>query len=1063
MIGSNVTLGQSDSLFLPECGMESEDSLSQMHDSTHVTVGMAASSSEGALCESSLLDPIYMDLLRFMPEGEPIKVRVNFIILQKSDGTGNFQDNQEHRDFLNDWVDYCNEVFANTWWGSDDGCYPAASDALVEVIPNFVFLPDPSTDDFYWNNLNGNTIYNCPSRSSWWLNPLDDILNNDPTIPRGVNVYMTMDADIYHQFITIGSISDPEDASGVWCSEQPVVGDFDAPSRIHIPNLYLSYYWFKNNLIGSNNEPFSVTREWLVNSGATVAHELGHSFIGEYIHFGDRSSENCSDHLMTRQGDIGLRRSLRDKDVQFIHRSFVHSNLRQFIPCYSRYNESMYSADREWNITEDEEWVNDMRIYHNLRVSSEATLTIRCKLLMPEDGVIIVERGGRLIVDGGEVLRANTCSSSDHWAGIAVKGNPDQAHPTDPNGILDPNGAGVVILQEGGLIEGAERAVITQSHPHWDVPSDRGGVIQADNFTFLDNIRSVGFMRYDYPNISRFKDVLFLNENGNGISGANIWRTDGISFEGCTFDGLEVTGISSWDASYDVTKNNTFKNCDVAGIEAGGSMPLLGHLTVGRETQLSSDRNQFSNNTIGILARSNAKTIFENNDMENLDIDFAASGFSQNNISNNNFEGVAVGVQLDGTEGAMNDLECNVYEGNIVGVNIVGKNENSNIWSEDFSTSNHDIFIEGLSSNPGMIQENQGSFQNGRVNEFSSGLSEQIKTSTVAPWDHTESFNYFHPDASSNPRLKPLCAQNDFCTPQSDFLNYQANFSTADNCQNIDGPRGEVICETRVCLDSLRSFISNLEASIGISSSDSLTAVLKEAVYERERIVLNWLQDYIDQEDWTSATELLTSDYNGFNRRRHVAISLMRDEYSLADSLLLAFPQQLPGDQQFVQIQKINHSFLSDTGFTLSSSQQDLLNTIGSSGTVEAGYAQTLLSLLTDSIIMPRLPILEESPAILLSESAEFASNDELLISPNPASTQLTVLLNNKVESTSNTVYTIKVYRGGDGGEIRSFPINNNQQKIITTTNWPSGLYLFQLTDPVQGRIGEAQKVLITH
>ncbi|MBK6904096.1 MAG: hypothetical protein IPH04_15180 [Saprospirales bacterium] len=81
------------------------------------------------------------------PDARSIHVRANFIILQKIDGTGNFQDIPEHRAFLDEWFDVCNERLGNLWGSSN--CSPLIEDAKVQIVPNWIFLPDPNPTE--WN------------------------------------------------------------------------------------------------------------------------------------------------------------------------------------------------------------------------------------------------------------------------------------------------------------------------------------------------------------------------------------------------------------------------------------------------------------------------------------------------------------------------------------------------------------------------------------------------------------------------------------------------------------------------------------------------------------------------------------------------------------------------------------------------------------------------------------------------------------------------------------------------------------------------------------------------
>jgi hypothetical protein len=1012
-----------------------------------------------------LQNQIYSDLERYQPQGEIFKVRANFIIIQRQDGTGNFQNNAEHLQFLNDWIDRCNSTMENTWWSSDPACHPPASGAKVEIVPNWVFLPDPSGNEYYWNVNNANSPFGCPNTGSWWLNALDQIIVNDPSIPKGINVYLTKDAGIYHQMVTLQTIDDlrPTNYLKTWCSEHPSLVNKDKSSRIHAPNFFLKYFWFQNHE-ANVGAPFSVSRNWLVNGeGDLLAHEFGHSFIREYIHY-----NACPDHLMSEAGSPGFQRALRTTDVAFIHRGLMHNNLRQFIDCDTRYNASMYSSDREWNITQDEDWELDIRMYHNIRVSPGATLTIMCNVLMPEDGVIIVEKGGRLVVDGGRIGRANTCDNNRHWAGIAVKGYENQLQP-NPYTTLTAADGGVVILAGDGEIQGAIVGVVAQSHPHWDVPADRGGLIIGDDFTFVNNVRGVQFMRYDLPNFSYFKNVNFINDNGQGKWGATMWRTNNIFFESCYFENLTRNGIESWDASYHINKKNQFKNCHFNGILSGGSMPLAGFIRIGHENNSGADRNIFVNNTVGFRGTANTRSRVLNNIMDNFDFDVAVTGVSNNEIYNNHLSADAAGIQFENTGFNSNEARCNEYDDNIVGINIVGNNQAMTFRQEKFDSRFHDLFLEGKQDNPGRILTFQGNSSDPVWNFFTSGKPEQIKTSTVSPWNNTVTFHYFHPDMMPPSPLIPRCALNDGnCTPASNFNNFEGVGGEGSCIINIPIIQP---CETRACLDSIRIIINDLWPDpIGDPEPPQPpnppvmgppVIVLEEVIAQRECTMDTWLEAYILQADWAAAEELIESDLNPLNLRRRVALALNRDQFAKADSLLAVFPQVSVEDEQFVVIQTLNRNFLSQASYTLSNQEETTLRSIALSDTREAGYAMTLLSLLTGEIIMPRLPELDGVQIRAKEESDNRSKSDlEMIAYPNPAKDVINIELKN-TDAIGDKSYGIEVYEAVSGKRQYKQKLDGKGVYNINVSQWHSGMYIITLMDFEEARMINAQKLII--
>ncbi|MFY9307444.1 MAG: M43 family zinc metalloprotease [Bacteroidia bacterium] len=98
--------------------------------------------------------------------------------------------------------------------------------------------------------------------------------------------------------------------------------------------------------------------------------------------------------------------------------------------------------NREYRIKKDETWNFDIRCYSPIVVEAGATLTVTGRILMPEQGEIIIKRGGRLIVDGGTITGAGK-----KWEGVKIKtsttalerlfGNNDGLLEIKNDGVID--------------------------------------------------------------------------------------------------------------------------------------------------------------------------------------------------------------------------------------------------------------------------------------------------------------------------------------------------------------------------------------------------------------------------------------------------------------------------------------------------------------------------------------------------------------------------------------------------------------------------------------------------
>jgi len=985
-------------------------------------------------------------------DARSIRVRANIIIVQKVDGTGNFQDIPEHRAFLDEWFYSCNARLGYLWGTSN--CAPGFPDAKIELVPNWIFYKDDATE-FYWNNDNQPGTTKCPG-PNWWLNGLDALITADPGIPRGINVYITSSGTIYNQMVVLGTIDNPEQAgmTYVWCSQHPSVTNLNASSRINVPNLFLKYWWFQNHpdVVGA---PFSVSRQWIVgNEGVFLAHEFAHSFIGCYVH-----NSTCSNHLLAPSG--GLYNFLRPDDVGCIHRNLAISNLRQFVECGETYNTPNSTlSDRE--VTTNETWDLDMRLYTNVTVKTGATLTVTCKLLMPLDGLIRVERGAKLIVDGGTIARANTCSSSEYWKAIAVQGNGSKIQP-NPNSILVADDAGVVILKNKGMIEGARVGVSTHRELWIHEPWMYGGLVDVEEFTFQDCRKGVEFTPYYFPNQSRFKKASFIRTpTGTSYAGVTIWDTDGITFEECAFTNMTQTGIRTADAVFNVIKKNQFTGSEF-GILSSASAPLSGQIQVGILGLQGTDRNLFFNNTVGIRATANSRVEVFSNQFENSNFDIALNGATQSAITDNGFRGSAAGNQFDNTGINSNQNLCNVYLGNTVGTNIVGANTGFLFRNENFSTLFHDLFIEGPAAAPGEIPIFQGTFGAARWNYFSANKPQNIKTSTVSPNNNTVSFFYFHPDPAIDPRLKPKCALNDACTPQSNFNNLLTFGPSHSNCV-FPNPSGEEPCKTKPCLDVIIAETGVTVQAIGNNpEDDALQATLQGLVTQQEYITDELIRGYLTTNNWTAVESLLDENPTPGNRRRKVGAKIAQKQYAAAETLLQSFPQNTLDDTYFVQVQEINLARLTTPAFALNGSQEALLLNVAAAPSPEAGYAQGLLSILKDMTFMPVLPdIGNEAFSVPQSGTAQASTPATVLeVAPNPVSDVLQVTI------TRNTIelsmaQTIELRGLATGRLVYSADITDQIRWSIPVHHLPAGVYVVRLTDEQSG-ITQQHRVIVQH
>ncbi len=180
-------------------------------------------------------------------------------------------------------------------------------------------------------------------------------------------------------------------------------------------------------------------------------------------------------------------------------------------------------------------------IVKDIHIDNNSTLSITgSQLSINPDNKIIIHPGSKLILDG--CLLTNSCSNNK-WQGIEVWGTKNAAQGSP----FYSQYQGIVELKNGATIANAEEAIRLWNPNDWN---SMGGIVFANNATFLNNRRSVEFMSYKetlpngytVDNESSFTNCTFKVDN-NYLDPANdeftvhvsLWDVKGVKFTACQF------------------------------------------------------------------------------------------------------------------------------------------------------------------------------------------------------------------------------------------------------------------------------------------------------------------------------------------------------------------------------------------------------------------------------------------------------------------------------------------------------------------------------------------------
>jgi hypothetical protein len=210
-------------------------------------------------------------------------------------------------------------------------------------------------------------------------------------------------------------------------------------------------------------------------------------------------------------------------------------------------------------ITSDETWDGYQVIMNPVHVPDGVTLTITGEVAFTATGGIVVERGGKLIIDGG--ILTNTCG--DLWYGIEVWGNYNKSQSY--------TNQGTVVMTNGGTIENAVYGINTISYAPLEGGEEgdpnyafTGGMVLADGGIFKNNRTAVKFWPYNYSSSSSFfRNCQFITDNkllqgtdpDNFIEMSDI---SGVHILGGSFTDTHTvaepdeltTGIEAYDAGF---------------------------------------------------------------------------------------------------------------------------------------------------------------------------------------------------------------------------------------------------------------------------------------------------------------------------------------------------------------------------------------------------------------------------------------------------------------------------------------------------------------------------------
>ena len=181
----------------------------------------------------------------------------------------------------------------------------------------------------------------------------------------------------------------------------------------------------------------------------------------------------------------------------------------------------------------------------DLVVPNGVTLTINGTVKFAEGKSLIIEPGGKVLLDGGTLTADFACNGGTSWEGVQIRGNANLPQTFSNQGVF--------IAQNGATLSHARTAL---SNVGWGgsdfLWGTQGGIMECYNTTFANNKRDVQLISYhdfvgsyekDYQ--AKFVSCTFLRDQNYAqqdlTASVSMWDVVGPRFYGCTFDMSDLT------------------------------------------------------------------------------------------------------------------------------------------------------------------------------------------------------------------------------------------------------------------------------------------------------------------------------------------------------------------------------------------------------------------------------------------------------------------------------------------------------------------------------------------
>jgi Secretion system C-terminal sorting domain len=642
-------------------------------------------------------------------------------------------------------------------------------------------------------------------------------------------------------------------------------------------------------------------------------------------------------------------------------------------------------------------WDQNKFFNKNIIIKSGTTVEVQCEVLMGASKQIIIESGGRLLVNGGTI--SNLCS--ELWSGIKVYGG---------NADYD------VKFVNNSVIENTNAPAVSMFSPlPWpEIQQYGNGILQADNTTFNNTQRIVEFIAWSPKiNSSYIRNCV---QNGGKWCITN-WNCQEIEISNNTFNNILKDCVVSEVGSY-VIYNNEF-NSQRNDI-------LYNNVSAGISSIIESNTFNGTNTGYRTLGTTFAQNEIVNNIFQTNQYDIFSDGHNNYKIWNNDFSSTFGIISFDNGAG-IGDVYNNEFYGNLIGLMPLGYNANYNFFNNCFSTSYVDVYVEGQVSvvihNGGESADNCFS-HNGNASSVVRDIGGNPGATTyLEPLDQTVDCRdavLAHPNIT-----RFQYGSGSFPTCGSEIGGGLANW-------NYCVPRIEV----EEASTAYTWLLNKLEE---IENDPNLTTSQKEmllAIYKRCFLRVSGILFELDirEENFQNARDQYRSKGHGDEAVYIFSSYIMENKLDSARQYLNLINDTTEQLTDFITIQSINLDRIPyGPYFNCSDSILNVVENIANKSHPYSAYGKALYYALTGEIISSEVPSFSQRSAQITS-SNPVVTTSSISIFPNPFLDILHIRLS---ELNNTKIEIFDMY-----GKLIYVSTPDRSLQKINTIDWGTGLYV---------------------